>query len=324
MKTIAYSCPFVPAEWIAAHGMRPSRILPRAVGNGPLAGAGVCPYVRAFVHEVCSAAVGDAIVLTTACDQMRRASEVVERHSGRPVFLLNVPSTWQTVAAQKLYLSELKRLGGFLVGLGGAEPSRDGLAEVMRKYSAARATLRAARGNVSPRRFSEAIAQFHQSGALNCDADEPQRIGGHVPVALVGGPLLERDFDIFDVVETAGGRVVLDATASGELGLPAPFDLRALSDDPFLTLAGAYFGSIPDAFLRPNTALYSWLRKEMAERGVRGILFRRFIWCDTWHAESQRMKEWAGVPFLDVEVGDEKSVNGHAVSRVFSLLEMLR
>ena len=26
MKTVAYSSPFVPVEWIAAHGLRPSRM----------------------------------------------------------------------------------------------------------------------------------------------------------------------------------------------------------------------------------------------------------------------------------------------------------
>ena len=34
MKTIAYSSPFVPAEWIAAHGLRPQRL--RLRPRGPL------------------------------------------------------------------------------------------------------------------------------------------------------------------------------------------------------------------------------------------------------------------------------------------------
>ena len=46
MNTIAYSSPFVPAEWIAAHGLRPHR-LRLCAGDGPALAAvarGVCPY----------------------------------------------------------------------------------------------------------------------------------------------------------------------------------------------------------------------------------------------------------------------------------------
>ena len=110
MKTVVYSCPFVPAEWIVAHGLRPRRILARPDG-AVRASAGVCPYVAAFVRTVCSETDADATIVTTVCDQMRRASERIARESSLPLFLMNVPATWQTAAAHRLYLSELRRLG---------------------------------------------------------------------------------------------------------------------------------------------------------------------------------------------------------------------
>jgi hypothetical protein len=243
--------------------------------------------------------------------------------SRRPVFLMNVPATWETVAAQRLYVAEIKRLGRFLVGLGGTTPSRHDLAAVMRTSDTARLALRAARGYLPARQFSEAVARFSGGDGVGLNPNDPSSPRG-VPLALVGGPLLAHHFGIFDRIEAAGGCVVLDATTSGERTLAAPFDRRALDDDPLLILADAYFGSIPDAFRRPNSHLYTWLRKEMTERGVRGIIFRRYIWCDLWHAESQRMKEWARVPLLDMEVGDEETLNGHEVSRIQSFLELLK
>ena len=65
-----------------------------------------------------------ALVLTTVCDQMRYVAAMLEQRGSCPVFLLNVPSTWQTPAARQLYLDELRRLGRFLVQLGGKAPER--------------------------------------------------------------------------------------------------------------------------------------------------------------------------------------------------------
>ena len=324
MKTVAYSCPFVPAEWIAAHGMRPSRIMPHTSRHTHLFGAaeGVCPYAAGFANEVSSDAGGDAVVFTTACDQMRRASELVDRARHGQVFLMNVPSTWQTPAAHKLYMSELQRLGRFLVQLGGGSPSHEKLAEVMREYDATRSQLRSARGRLSPRQYAEAIAEFHRTGTFEDRASESEEASSGIPLALVGGPLLLDHLVVFDMIERVGGYVSLNATTSGERTMPAVFDRRALRDDPFSVLAEAYFGGITDAFRRPNSELYRWLKQEIAEVGAHGIIFWRYVWCDIWHAEAQRMKEWADVPLLVID-GDDGDVDGRTVSRIQAFMEVL-
>lgn len=322
--TVLYSCPFVPAEWVAAHGLRPSRVIPAAAGSAG-ATTGLCPYAQSFVRHVCNDEEAGAVVLTTTCDQMRRASESIVRSTNLPLFLFHVPATWQTMGSQNLYLAELKRLGRFLQQRGGEAPTSKQLAEVIDGFDKTRSRLKDARGRLSPRRFSEAIAEFHRTGEFTDDGAAPAESGlSGVPIALVGGPLLADHFDLFDRIEAAGGRVVLDATTTGERTLPGPFDRRRLRDDPLATLADAYFGSIADAFRRPNTALYTWLREKIAERGVRGIIYRSYVWCDTWHAEAQRLKEWADAPVLTIVSDDEAGTIGHAASRIESFLEMLK
>lgn len=159
-KTIAYTCPYVPAAWIAAHGLRPRRLVPL-----PLEGTltiprieGLCPYARAFVNDVAASRDVDGIIVTTACDQMRRVFDLLARRVATPAFLLNVPSTWQTVAAQKLYLDELKRLGRFLVRLGGHEPDKEEIVRAM-------------------------LSQAHGNGVHGTP------YGG--PLAIGGGPLMQ-------------------------------------------------------------------------------------------------------------------------------------
>ncbi|UCC96678.1 MAG: 2-hydroxyacyl-CoA dehydratase [Phycisphaerales bacterium] len=325
MKTIIYTCPYIPAEWIAAHGLHASRIVPDHVdADLSLARAeGVCPYVRSFIGQVMADKEAGGAVLTTVCDQMRRAFDIIVRNGAIPAFLMNVPNTWQTPAAQALYIDELKRLGRFLVQLGGTSPSDEALAEVMLEYDDARTSIRSAREYLSARRFADAIAQNRVCNKLHTLHAEPLVEG--VPLALAGGPLMRSDYELFDMVEQLGGRIVLDATETGDRGMCPEFDRARLRKDPLRELARAYFGSIPDASRRPNSDLYEWLERELIGRAVRGIIFRRYLWCDLWHAELGRLKDRIELPVLDIDSAGENHLERPRISnRIRAFLEMLQ
>ena len=349
VKTVVYSSPFVPAEWIAAHGVRPRRIRPDPAAASPSAGPlmGVCPYARAFMGEVLSAPAAGAAVFATTCDQMRRAAEWAGRGGGPPVFLMNVPATWQTPAAARLYRDELRRLGRFLVRLRGAAPSRDRLAETLEAYDARRAALRGALGILSARQASEAIARFDLGSEKEAGSEKGQEpflksrwvpdtfsadtfsdpapdLPRGTPVALVGGPLMHGDSLIFDTLATAGAVVVLDGTESGVRTLPAPVDRRRLRDDPLMELVDTYFGTIPDAFRRPDTALYAWLKQELAASAARGIIVWRYVWCDMWAAAAARLRETTGLPVLDLDVSGDEADLARSTGRIQAFMEVLK
>jgi benzoyl-CoA reductase/2-hydroxyglutaryl-CoA dehydratase subunit BcrC/BadD/HgdB len=292
-KTIAYTCPYVPGEWIAAHGLQPRRLIPR-----PAEGAstiprmeGLCPYARAFVNDVAACHDVDGVVVTTMCDQMRRVFDLLVRRVDTPAFLLNVPSTWQTVAAQRLYLDELKRLGRFLIRLGGCEPSKEDLVNAM-------------------------LAQVEGNGVHSTPYN-----GEGVPLALVGGPLMQRDRVLFEIVQDCGGRIVLDATETGQRGQCGTFDRRRLREDPLLELAQAYF-RIPDASRRPNSELYRWLQDQLARAGACGVLLHHYVWCDKWHAEFSRLREWTELPMLRLDSEGDGAIDVVRVrNRVRAFLE---
>jgi benzoyl-CoA reductase/2-hydroxyglutaryl-CoA dehydratase subunit BcrC/BadD/HgdB len=329
MKKIIYTCPYVPAEWIAAHGLCPGRIIPDTTGlTGPLGRTeGVCPFVQGFINEVMTGKKASGVVITTVCDQMRRAYDILVRRCDIPLFLMNVPNTWQNVGVQKLYIDELKRLGRFLIGLGGKSPSDNALAEIMLEYDTARISILGAGGYLPSRRYAETIAAFGRDGpgvTFNNNAAPESQIEG-VPLAIFGGPLMRQDFDIFDIVEQAGGHIVLDATETGQRGMCAPFDRRSVRDKPLLELASAYFYGIQDASRRPNSGLYRWLKCRLAEREIRGIIFHRYVWCDMWHAELQRLRDWTDLPVLDIDtVGDNETTNQRTNNRVRAFLETLQ
>ncbi|MHC4583670.1 MAG: 2-hydroxyacyl-CoA dehydratase [Planctomycetota bacterium] len=329
MKTIIYTCPYVPAEWIAAHGLCPSRIIPDAAGTtGPLGRTeGVCPFVQGFINEVMADKQSGGVVITTVCDQMRRAYDILVRRCDAPLFLMNVPNTWQNVAVQKLYIDELKRLGRFLIGLGDKSPSNNALAKIMLNYDTARTSILTAGGYLPARQYAETIAAFGRDGpgeTLNNVPAPKQQIEG-IPLAIFGGPLMRQDFDIFDIVEAAGGHIVLDATETGQRGMCAPFDRLGLRDKPLLELASAYFSGIQDASRRPNSGLYKWLKSRLTDTAVCGIIFHRYVWCDMWHAELQRLKDWTDLPVLDIDTGgNNETAKQRTTNRIRAFLETLQ
>jgi benzoyl-CoA reductase/2-hydroxyglutaryl-CoA dehydratase subunit BcrC/BadD/HgdB len=300
MSAVGYCSPFVPAEWIAAHGLRPQFLRFRPTERLT---RGVCPYAGALLDAALEpgsrAPWSDvsALVLTTACDQMRYAAAMLGQRGDRPVFLLNVPSTWQTPTARQQYRDELRRLGRFLVEHGGTTPRNAELSRIMLACE----------------------RQKNGRGPTAC-GNAPG-----IPLAILGGPLMEPDSEFFALVERAGGRIALDATEHAARTQPRPFDLARLATDPLTELADAYFDGIPDAFRRPNTQLYEWLTTELAARQIRGIVLRRYVWCDLWHAEAQRMKEWSPTPVLEIDVGpDDLTAPNRVQGRIEAFLEMLR
>lgn len=324
MKRILYSCPFVPAEWIGAHGCSPWRVAP-ASSEAPFIGRmGICPYAEAFAKEAVRTEA-DAVVMTTVCDQMRRIWEHVSKSVSIPVFLMHVPHTADTTESFHLYRDELLRLGRMLVRLGGADPSEEALGEAMLRWEDARNDVLALQGRVSASGMARALMELHRGEpetALPFGEAAPNAKG--LRIAVLGGPLAEDDFGFFDAIEERGARVVLNGTANGERTLPGEFDRRRLHEHPLDELVDAYFGRIPDAFRRPNGGLYRWIRGELAARDVQGLIVRRYLWCDTWHAEAQRLKEWCPVPVLAIDVEDGDTVGGRTMGRIEAFLEMVR
>ena len=370
MKSIVYCNPFVPPEWILVHSLMPVWLRPRAATSESAAtNRGVCPFASAIAKSFSAdgAERPTAVVLATACDQMRYAAALFDGRGKPPVFLFNVPRTWRTDAARSFYLDELRRLGRFLESLGGVAPSAGALRETMVRYDFARCKLLRRRGEMSAREFSYAVAEMRggsseneilgistkprplvaplesvssvdvSSGATNgrgfvetaktstiklTPGSLAVKSRENIPLTLVGGPLLEEDLERLDVIEGLGGRIVLDATESGERTLPAPLNEIRPGDDPLPELARIYFDSIPDIFRRPNDMLFDWLASETKRRGARGIIVRRHLWCDIWHAELPRLREECGLPLLDWQQDGDGS-EAAFLTRIEAFMEML-
>lgn len=314
--------PWIPAEWIRAHGLTPRSICGTENflrGALPLTG-GVCAFAEAAV-QLTQTNAGSVVVFSSACDQMRRGFDKATLLGGGRAFLFNLPATWQSPAAKEIFRSELQRLGRFFLTIDGIEPSPDKLRQEMGHSGFARRQLLQSAPGSSPRGFTEAVARFHWDGAV-LPVQEDAR-ANQVPLALLGGPFPALHWKVLDEIEAFGGRVVLNATESGERSLCPVFELGPDSD-PLEALVHGYCDHILDVFQRPNTRLYSWLKPRLASRGVRGIVLWHFTGCDLWRAEAASLREAFGLPVLLLEASAELGDGPRELTRLQAFVETLQ
>ena len=290
MKRVLTYSPYVPKAWVSAHGCEPVRLRPQ--GGTPhecmARVEGLCPYAQAWVSDVLSSDQADAIVMTTCCDQMRRAFEVVSRHTDLPCFLLNLAHVWQTDSAFQSYQAELKRLGRFLENLGEGEFSEERLTRLLSHQQETR-------GSLGP------------------------NVVDQIPLALVGSHGLAHDDVLKQLIEQQGGCVVLDGTE------PLMPQLKAGHGSAFEAMCAAHWETMADVFQRPNTRLYDRLARLLKQRPVAGVIVRRYLWCDLWHAEVYRIKAWSPVPVLDIEISNPGQTDQHRLmTRIGAFMEMIR
>jgi benzoyl-CoA reductase/2-hydroxyglutaryl-CoA dehydratase subunit BcrC/BadD/HgdB len=278
----------VPPEWIEAHGQTPVRVssLPAVAA----AGAGVCPIAAGFAQAAGDG--DDTIIVTTTCDQMRRAGETID--GARRVFLMNVPALWANPASRQLYRQELLRLGRFLIGRGGHAPDANTLVRAMIEYDDRRASQRVF----------------------------PAAAPGAARIALVGGPLRVGDEWIVGMLASRGACLALDATETGQRTLPSPFERTRLDVDPVGELVRAYFDAIPDAFRRPLSMLHQYLSAALDRHAIQAIVLIRGIWCDLWHAQLPWLRQ-CGRPVAEVDLGGSASGAACDAARIRTRIEAL-
>ncbi len=312
--------PWIPAEWIRAHGLESHSVWTAESFNQrqPPMAAGVCAFAE-IVNRFAESATSEAIVFSTACDQLRRSCDSAVFHGQARAFLFNQPATLGPTA-RKIYHDELLRLGEFLAELGGHAPTAENLRREINRASQVRRQLHACAAQCPALAFATGVAQYHDSGLVSMPA--PAVPSGKVPLALVGGPFVPANWHLFDLIEQAGGCIALNATETGERSLLPAFDC-AEDKSPFTILADGYFDHIADAFQRPHTRLLDWLKPRLEARQVRGIILWQYTGCDLWRAEAQTLREVFQLPVLVLEGGAEPGANPRDENRLQAFVETL-
>lgn len=335
MPRVAYNSAYIPPEWIAAHRLQPFRPVldePPSHAQPITPSDGCCSWAQNYVEQVSGNRDVSTAVVVMLCDQVRRASEKLVTQSGGQgpaVMLFHLPATCQTPSAKQYYRDELRRLGRFLEEQGGVAPTPEHLRGMMLQYERQRARIRSRTHTMSGRERADAIAELHgqpragDSGPRPHEAHPHSRNGKALRVALLGSVVPRYQWWLYDVIEQQCGRVALDATDYGERGLPEPYDLRLMEDDPFEAMASVYC-RLTHIRQRPNDRLYAWLAEQLLQRDVRGVILRRSLWCDLWHGEVARIKATLPLPVLDLDLEVDATTRERAKGRIAAFMEVLR
>lgn len=94
--------PWIPAEWIRAHGHEPRGVWFEKDFSvaAPALSAGVCAFAERVIRFA-ESRPDCAVVFTTACDQMRRGFDAAAFRGNARTFLFNLPATQTPAAKQK-------------------------------------------------------------------------------------------------------------------------------------------------------------------------------------------------------------------------------
>jgi len=295
------SSPFIPAEWIQAHGFTVERLVPDSGGieehDRPFMGR--CPRAHLLLKSLMKRSDAAAVVLTSTCDQMRRSFDLLNKSWRIPSFLFHVPATWQTPAARKIYLAELNRLGAFLYGISGRLPSQEALAELMK--------------NARPAQIPP---------PANIPLIEPQQNhDGFVHVGIIGESLCRQHRGLLDFIRDCGART-FDLTPDGNWGIPVQFSLKLIENDPLDAFVQSCMMGIPGVFQRPDTKMMTRLREDSRQFVLHGVILVRNVWCDLWKAAAHRIQDELKLPVLILDL-DEQPLMPPMTNRIAAFVEIL-
>lgn len=249
--------------------------------------AGICDTV-AWVDALFRFGKIDCALVSTECDQMRRATDVWRAKYGNDaVFLLNVPAVIADTIASRLFAWELERLIDFLSRRTGTFLEPD-----------------------TPLRMISAPNRSSSSFFPN--------------VAIVGGPLFypasslnaffyERRFQL------APNLTEMEPLLFSNIS-EVSYTLKNLS-----VFAHDFICAYHSIFRKPNTAFYQNLFERVRNENARGIILVRTSWCDQWRTVYSRLHEISPVPVMEwvMDFYEDFTHNSRLMTRLEAFLEQI-
>jgi benzoyl-CoA reductase/2-hydroxyglutaryl-CoA dehydratase subunit BcrC/BadD/HgdB len=352
-KVIAYTPGgYLPEELILASGAIP--VGPIRGGDHAiveLAGAYICRWIDTF----CRAQIGygvsgedpyykiaDLLVVPVTDTHIRGIADVLDCYTDMELFTFGVPHTKEEVALN-YYLRGITRLKAKLEELTGAEITEDRLQEAVILCNRERQLLREIsllrKAQSVPISSTEFVALNHGSfladkkfmveilGSLHQDLKETTAPHSKGPrILLTGSTLAMGDDKLLNIVDEAGGVVVVEEFAEGLR--PYLEDVK-INGDLMAALADCYFWRrVTPAWFRPGIERHDFLIKLAREFNVDGVIWYQLMYRESYKLESyyfpDRLKKETGLPMLTVESDYDPSETGALRTRIETFIESIR
>lgn len=342
---------YLPEELVLACGAIPVGLIRGGDHYAvELAGGYICRWIDTF----CRAQIGlgvsgddpyynivDILTIPITDNHIRAVSDIMSYYTQIPVFPFGVPHTKDTPALA-YYHHGITRLRKRLEELTGVEITDSKLREAIDLCNRERELLREIsllrKSDQVPISSRDFVALNHGSfvadkyvmveilESLYQELKEEQVPSSQGPrVLLTGSTLALGDHKIFDLIEQAGGVVVIEEFAEGMRpywgGVKTNGDLtKALADSYFMQ-------RIPPAWFRPGRERLDFLVKLVKDFKVAGVIWYQLMYRDSYKIESyffpDKLKKEAGLSMLTLESDYDAAETEPMRTRVETFIETI-
>jgi hypothetical protein len=260
---------------------------------------GTLAFLPAMLAQV------DGLVLTTSCDQLRRAAEWLNEDAR--VFLFNYPST---IHQDRLLEAEKARLLKWVQRLPGRPRENSACAILPRSgHEPPTPMLRrpglAWPSTLNPEPFACTTGGFASTSDTRTQGQQDARREDEMEklsIGVLGGHFCGDQQSVVRFFEKRGIHISLWGCESGEW--------------------------VGDVFQRPNDGFYEQVQARIAERRLDGLIVVRTTWCDVWRLACVRLQEIVKVPVLewvmDGQFQGQSFPDGASTTRLEAFCELVR
>jgi len=339
-RRLGYLSSYFPKEIAHAFGFIPVRLMPKvrtATSAEGVLPRNFCAYLKLITASLLDSSYSlEGVIVLHEDDSHRRLYDVWRALAVTPFLaFVDLPAR-NDEQARRRFLSQLGKLVSMLEDREGPLAPK-ALASSIELYNRLRKLWRKARrfwleGRLATLDYydlritaltadpSYAIGAFQH--ALSSVKSQPVPAGPRI--LLIGGQVVKRE--LVSLIEEAGGRVAGEDSDADERELldeiPVNGDIQVM----LANLARAYLGKPPSPRSRNPQARLAYLRALIDERGIEGVVFSHYKFCDLHLAEYPLLAAWfreRSIPSLLLEE-EEEELSGQALTRIEAFLEMLR
>ncbi len=345
---------YVPEELIIASGAVPLCLVnggdtPPVEASSSVVPHIFCPFSRTQVGERLLKrnpyyAMIDMFVAPITCQHLKKVTEIWEYYGNIEIFKLGIPHQHESDFELEYYTDRLRALGARLEAftrnkitterISSAIELCNRMRELLMKISLMR------RSPSPPLTFLDFVklnhASFYADPAFMVDilesacrelVEKPPAAETDVPRLLLIGPNIGYgDYKILELVEKAGGEIVIEEVCEG---IRYYWHTVDSSGDPIESLAKTYLRDrLPCAFMRYSAKKrLDFALKLIKDFSASGIIWYELLGCETYDAESyffaQRMGE-RNIPMLILESDYGMADIGQTKTRVEAFIEMVK
>lgn len=352
VKVIGYTPGgYMPEELVLACGAAPVSLI--RGGDHTMvefAGAYICRWIDTFCRGQIGYGISgtdpyynilDLLVVPVTDNHIRAISDVLDYHTDLEIFPYGVPHTKDPIALEyfRLGITELK---GKLESLTGMEITDSRLKKAIelcdRERELFRAISLARKTNPAPISSKDFVALNHASfladksfmvdtlEEIHDEITQKSPLNQEGPrILLTGSTLALGDRKVLDLIEDAGGVVVVEEFAEG---MRPYWETVGTDGDLMENLAKGYFWRrVSPAWFRPGRERLDFLVKLAADFHVAGVIWYQLMFRESYKLESHYFPEVLkekGLPVLIVESDYNPNETGLIKTRVETFIETIK